>query len=109
MMQPNPSPSASEEFSGRWHRVGALELRRLVLEGATILEEGTPPLPASDAELQLRLPDQETLLVCFDADGTPSTRLAARLSSCGYKHVFTAETSWAGLVARDAAAGPDRP
>jgi len=73
-----------------------------------MLEEGTPPVPASDAELRRRLPDQETLLVCLGAEGTPAISLAARLSRCGYKHVFTAETSWAGLVARDAAAGPDR-
>lgn len=89
---PNRAP---DNLVGCIHAVGALELRRLVLEGATLVLEST-----FDGALNV---PRDGLLVCLGPDGTPARALADRLSSLDYQHVYTADTHWSGQVALDAA------
>lgn len=105
-----------EVLCGTWHSIGALELRRLVLEGAILVIQNRNDKDArdqpnivclsaqdSDLELASKLPDPEHPLICLAEDWMPATELAERLIEAGYQLVFTAVTHWGGLLAGDAA------
>lgn len=111
-----PSPEqATASLSGCAHRIGAQELRRLLLEGATLVFDHEAPeqlpsglhhyavIEARDAQALIHelLSDREQLLVCLRKDWSPARDLAERLSSYGYHHVYTAENHLAGLFASD--------
>ncbi|MEB3354205.1 MAG: hypothetical protein VKM34_08220 [Cyanobacteriota bacterium] len=103
-------------LSGQCHSVGALELRRLALEGAiVVVEESATPvstqhrnmlqLAPSDTSMNINnmIPDQETPLICLAEGWMPAQALGDRLCEAGYQYVFTAATCWGGLLAIDAA------
>lgn len=115
------SQHTPESLAGCWHRIGALELRRLVLEGATlVLREGTtmsqslaPAIvlvseEASAESLQSSIPDQQALIICIGPDWGPAHELAIQLHSQGYQHVFTPETDWGGSIAINSSGAHDR-
>lgn len=123
MHQPDlPSPHQVETLAGSWHRLAPLELRRLVLEGATLVIEAAGSqqqqlcapvvlLNGGDdvAVLADRISDRETPLVCLGDGWTPAQALAERLIQAGYKHVFTPDTQWSGIVAMNAVGADDQP
>jgi len=105
LMKPaDPSPEqAAASLVGCPHAIGFLELRRLLLEGATLAFPETSPdvLPAifrqfvviqatdSPAFIRELLPGKDELLVCLSQGWKPATELAERLSFLGYQHVYT--------------------
>ena len=99
------SQRTPESLAGCWHRIGALELRRVVLEGATLaLREGTKTGQSLDPTIimvsedasaeshQSSIPDQQALKICIGSDWGPAHKLAIQLHSQGYQHVFTPKT-----------------
>jgi hypothetical protein len=110
--QDPPSFQHVETLAGDWHALGPLELRRLLLEGATIVlpdsQQELDPINAPvvvveahdiDLTLRAKIPDLGVPLVCLCINGMPDRCMADRLSSLGCQHVFIPETHWAGLVA----------
>jgi hypothetical protein len=114
-----------ETLSGVWHALGPLELRRLILEGATVVLEASCPdlkdlLNALNPSLRViemqdsvealarEIPEREVPVVCFGQDWRPAGSLANRFMEFGYKHVFTPETHWSGVVAMNAAGAFDQ-
>ena len=100
-----------ERLAGCWHCVPPLELKRLVLEGATIvLDTSTqfePELLASSVVVEengtipsfsVRVADMEAPLVCLTPAWLPAPGLAERLFEMGYRHVFTPNSSMLGTV-----------
>lgn len=114
-------PSAS--LVGSAHVIGALELRRLLLEGAILVfDHGAPDdvpsllhryvvLEATDGAglIHELLPRRDELLVCLRQDWGPALLLAKRLSSHGYQLVFTANSHAASLFASDVSGVLDQP
>jgi len=114
-------PSAS--LVGSAHVIGALELRRLLLEGAILVfDHGAPDdvpsllhryvvLEATDGAglIHELLPRRDELLVCLRQDWSPALLLAKRLSSHGYQLVFTADSQAASLFASDVFGVLDQP
>lgn len=120
-----PLSHQAEPLAGSWHGLGPLELRRLILEAATVVLEvmsseadgadhgSTMNFPILDRyvsaqTMAARFPDREIPIVCLCPDWKPAQKLAERLSAQGYKHVFTAATHWSGIVAMGAAAASDQ-
>lgn len=116
------SQHVPETLSGCWHRIGSLELRRLVLEGALLviqessksheaLNSGIIVIPENSnaRKLQMYIPDQEIPLVCLGQECGPADNLAAHLHNLGYQHVFTPETDWDGKIAIKAAGAQNLP
>lgn len=100
-----------EHLSGCWHCVPPLELKRLVLEGATIVldmsKQLQPELLVSSAVIEenemipfcsVEVADKEVPLVCLTPAWLPAPGLAERLFQMGYRHVFTANSSVVGIV-----------
>lgn len=115
------SQQAQESLAGCWHSIGVLELRRLLLEGASIVlqESDTPTLPMGagtivvpenvNAEiLKWCIHDLEAPLVCVAPGCGPAERLAAHLYNEGCQHIFTPETDWGGIIDPIAANGEKR-
>lgn len=108
MQQSDPlSERALDSLAGCWHKIGALELRRLVVEGATLVCQESPTMvqdldpgivivseDANFENLQSSIPDKQALLICVGPEWGPAHDLAARMSDQGYEHVFTPETDW---------------
>ncbi|WP_152669495.1 hypothetical protein [Synechococcus sp. GFB01] len=118
----NNDSDATRVLSGQCHSVGALELRRLALEGAiVVVEEWATPVSAqlrntlqltpSDTSMSINnmIPDQETPLICLAEGWMPAQDLGNRLCQAGYQYVFTAATCWGGLLAIQAATSLGKP
>ena len=110
--QDSASLPQCETLVGCWHALGPLELRRLLIEGTTLVVSGPVqelqvmtavalPVtsPQDDADLLNKIPDLCTPLVCMCVDGAPEPDLADRLRQLGYRYVFIPESHWAGRVA----------
>lgn len=122
MQRPDQLPQqAPESLAGCWHSIGVLQLRRLLLEGATLIlqECDTTPHPigagtfvmpenANPECLQWCIPDLDTPLVCVGPGWGPAQELASQLHNAGYQHVFTPETDWGGMIAINGAGGRDQ-
>ena len=116
MKPAEPSPHLpSTPLLGCPHVIGALELRRLLLEGAILVFDHEAPdviptvmhriiiLEATDGQELIHelLPQRDELLVCLRQDWSPALDLAQKLSIYGYQFVFTADSLASSLFASD--------
>lgn len=115
------SQHAPESLAGCWHKIGILELRRLVLEGATLVtQESTAAIQKLDPaivvvseittseRLQSSIPDLHTLIICIGPNFGPAHELATHLHSQGYQHVFTPESDWSGTIVINTSGAQDQ-
>jgi len=97
-------PSGFDCFSDQrpWHALHPWEVRRLIWEGATIVQQARRPQavgwahgkarvhPESEAQaIASLLPDRDTILLCLCPARQDPRPLARTLTAQGYRYVFT--------------------